>query len=330
MKTTRNALLAGAMALAIAGGFAPAPATARDQAHAHGSQDRPHAGKHRAGKAHGETRRAKASAHRAERGRQDGAFADSRPAPASRQALHRAGDRRARARASALRDARAHQVVVRQQHADHERREAERHAHARDDRRALGERQRLAAQQRHRAAEYDRYLASRRAADARRIAALRQQRRLQQYRYQQWYWQQQQARRQRWLAQRDVYAPVSYRYVRDGRTYAVNRFAADLLQQAIRDGYQMGARAGNADRMDGWRNDWRGNLAYLDASYGYDAGYVDRDEYAYYFRQGFRRGYEDAYGNDYRYGAYRGGRNDGGIATILASVLQGILGLQPY
>jgi hypothetical protein len=126
---------------------------------------------------------------------------------------------------------------------------------------------------------------------------------------------------------RDPYysAPVVYRYQRDGRTYDANRYEADLLRQAVRYGYDMGVRAGNADRMDNWRGDYRDNDAYRDANYGYNGYYVDQDEYNYYFREGFERGYQDAYGNDYRYG-----QRSNDTATILASVLQAVLGLQNY
>ena len=115
----------------------------------------------------------------------------------------------------------------------------------------------------------------------------------------------------------------------DGRSYAVDRYTADLLRQAVRYGYEQGVRAGRADRLDGWRSDWRNNFAYQDANYGYGGYYVDRSEYNYYFRQGFQRGYQDGYGNDYRYGTRYSSGNDG-IAMILASVLQSILGLQSY
>jgi hypothetical protein len=170
-----------------------------------------------------------------------------------------------------------------------------------------------------------------RAAEARRIAAINAQRRAQQYRYQQWYWQQQQIMQPRWARAYDLdryyAAPVAYRYYRDGRAYEVDRYSANLLQQAVRYGYEQGVRAGNADRADGWRSDWRNNFVYQDASYGYGGYYVDQNEYNYYFRQGFQRGYQDAYGNNYRYGT----RNDGNnMAVILASVLQSVLGLQQY
>jgi hypothetical protein len=190
------------------------------------------------------------------------------------------------------------------------------------------ERRELMALQARREAEYRRHRDAMRAAEARRIAYINAQRRAQQYRYQQWYWQQQQAAR--WTPrdydlQRYYAAPVSYRYIRDGRAYQVNRYAADMLRQAVRYGYEQGVRAGNADRMDGWRNDYRNNYAYQDASYGYGGYYVDQSEYNHYFREGFQRGYQDAYGNDWRYGTR--GNNDA-LGVILGTVLQSILGLQ--
>ncbi|HWI24999.1 MAG TPA: hypothetical protein VNS59_08755 [Lysobacter sp.] len=270
-----------------------------------------------------------------------------RQAYARQAGAREAAARRAIARQQAARDAATRQAILRDQAERHWQREASRRGD--DGRRAMQpvrvvqparatvERQRLVVLQRQRAAEYQRHVAERQRAERQRIAALQEQRRLQQYRYQQWYWQQQQAMRARWNTRgydydNDpyYYTPASYRYVRDGRAHEVNRYAADLLRQAVRYGYEMGVRAGNADRMDGWRSDWRGNPAYLDASYGYNGYYIDQDEYNYYFRQGFQRGYQDAYGNDYRYGTYYGDRNDGSIAVILASVLQAILGLQSY
>ena len=314
----------------------------------------------------GDERRAQESAYRAPSGRQDAGFAPSRPDPRAIEARARDARERAARQASAreaARDAAARRVIARQQAGrdvatrqailrDQAHRHWQREASRRDDDRRMRampparvvpparntvERQRLVALQRQRAAEYQRYVAERQRAERQRIAALQDQRRLQQYRYQQWYWRQQQAMRARWNERAYdynndpyFYTPASYRYVRGGRAYEVNRYAADLLRQAVRYGYEMGVRAGNADRMDGWRSDWRGNPAYLDASYGYNGYYIDQDEYNYYFRQGFQRGYQDAYGNDYRHGTYYGDRNDGSIAVILASVLQAILGLQSY
>jgi len=42
--------------------------------------------------------------------------------------------------------------------------------------------------------------------------------------------------------------------------------------------------------------------------YGYDGYYVDVTEYQYYFREGFRRGYEDGYYGRSQYGSYSGGK----------------------
>jgi aryl-phospho-beta-D-glucosidase BglC (GH1 family) len=77
--------------------------------------------------------------------------------------------------------------------------------------------------------------------------------------------------------------------------------------------------------MDGWRADYRSNWVYQNASYGYSGYYLDRGEYSYYFREGFRRGYEDGYYSRYQYGSY-----NNGSYSIIGAVLNTILGLQPY
>ena len=121
------------------------------------------------------------------------------------------------------------------------------------------------------------------------------------------------------------YSAPTYRYMRDGSWYSVNQYGANMLQQAINDGYSEGQRAGRADRMDGWRADYRSSYAYQNASYGFNGYYGDRNEYAYYFRQGFRRGYEDGYYGRQQYGTYRDGK-----AALIGTVLNTILGLQNY
>ncbi len=93
-----------------------------------------------------------------------------------------------------------------------------------------------------------------------------------------------------------------------------------MLRRAISDGYEQGFYAGRADREDGWGYDYNNVYGYQDASYGYDAYYVGLNEYQYYFREGFRRGYEDGYYGRYRYGRY----NNGGY-SILGNILSGIL-----
>jgi hypothetical protein len=74
--------------------------------------------------------------------------------------------------------------------------------------------------------------------------------------------------------------------------------------------------------MDGWRPDYRNSFAYQDGNYGYRGYYVDRQDYNYYFREGFQRGYEDGYYRQSRYGQY-----DNGNYSIFSAVLGTILSL---
>jgi hypothetical protein len=152
-----------------------------------------------------------------------------------------------------------------------------------------------------------------------------------QYRYQQQYWQrlrEQQARLQNCRSYNyynDPYyssAPI-YRYNRGGRWYEVNQYGANVLQEAVRMGYREGYMAGQADRQDNWRFGYQDSFAYQDGNYGYGGYYGSQDEYNYYFREGFRRGYEDGFYGRYTYGNYQGGN-----VNILGAVLTGILTLQ--
>ncbi|HEU0106011.1 MAG TPA: hypothetical protein VFT38_07560 [Vicinamibacteria bacterium] len=120
------------------------------------------------------------------------------------------------------------------------------------------------------------------------------------------------------------YTAPSYRYTYLGRGYDINQYGADLLKQAVNYGYEEGYRAGQADRQDGYRADYRNAYAYEDANYGYTGMYVDQSQYNYYFRQGFRRGYEDGYYSRTQYGT-----NLNGKLGILGSVLSALLNLQP-
>jgi hypothetical protein len=88
-------------------------------------------------------------------------------------------------------------------------------------------------------------------------------------------------------------------------------------------GYEEGFRAGQADREDGWGSSYQDSYAYQDANYGYDGYYVERDDYNYYFREGFRRGYEDGYDSRSQYGTESNGKYE-----IWANVLSSILNLQ--
>ena len=120
------------------------------------------------------------------------------------------------------------------------------------------------------------------------------------------------------------YTPYSYRYLRAGRYYETNDYGATVLRQAVNYGYEEGFEAGRADRQDQWRYDYQNSYAYLDGNYGYSGFYIERDDYNYYFREGFRRGYEDGYYSRSRYGAYTGGRY-----TVLGPELNVIITFQP-
>ena len=64
------------------------------------------------------------------------------------------------------------------------------------------------------------------------------------------------------------YTPASYRYYYGGGYRQTNRYGADLMRQAVNNGYGRG-RAGRADRQDGLRYDYRNTYGYQDANYGY-------------------------------------------------------------
>jgi len=142
-------------------------------------------------------------------------------------------------------------------------------------------------------------------------------------RYQQRYWErlrQDQIRLQQ--ARYYDYLVNDYRYNRGGQWYYTSSYGAQMLRNALNNGYEQGFYAGQADRQDGWQFDYQDSDAYNDALYGYDSYYVGTDEYSYYFQQGFQRGYEDGYYGRYQYGQYYGGKYQ-----ILGSVIGTILDL---
>ena len=118
-----------------------------------------------------------------------------------------------------------------------------------------------------------------------------------------------------------VTAP-SYRYRYSGVVRETNQYGADLLRQAVNEGYQQGYAQGQADREDRVGSNYRRSFAYQDANAGYAGAYVPQSDYNYYFREGFRRGYDDGYASAHRYGTV-----SNGTASILGAVLAGILGL---
>jgi hypothetical protein len=161
-------------------------------------------------------------------------------------------------------------------------------------------------------------------------AQLQQARRMAQYRAQQDYAAQLERQREQLRAERRydnepyVVAVPTYRYEFNGVYHETNQYGVDMLRQAVNDGYQRGYAAGAADREDHWRFDYQNSPEYREATFGYTGSYVDLSDYSYYFRQGFRRGYEDGYYSRLRYGS---GSN--GAFSILANVLTGILNLRP-
>lgn len=186
--------------------------------------------------------------------------------------------------------------------------------------------QRRIEEQRRQQAQWQREEFRRRAEYQRHYNNLNREHRNAQYRYQQDYWRRWQAEQARWNRNRFdynnpfFYTPYNYRYNYGGRWYSTNSYGAQMLQQAIRDGYREGWYAGQADRADRWRFDYQNNYGYLDGSMGYNGVYVSQSDYRYYFRQGFERGYRDGY-----YGRYQYGRYDNGSAMILPAILGMIL-----
>ena len=192
--------------------------------------------------------------------------------------------------------------------------------------------QELIRLQRERVEQYRRYLEQQERFARERATLLERQKRLAQYRFQQEYLervrrQQIYLRDHRFDYDNDPYfytAPI-YRYNRGGRYYEINEYGARTLRQAVNYGYEEGFRAGRADRDDRWGYSYEDSYAYHDANYGYHGFYVDRDDYNYYFREGFRRGYEDGYNSRTRYGRFA---DDGGSPSILETILTQILNFQ--
>ncbi len=112
----------------------------------------------------------------------------------------------------------------------------------------------------------------------------------------------------------------AYRYYRAGRYYYTDRYGAYALRRAVEYGYREGYRAGDVDRSKGRPFDFRDNFLYRDADYGYTGGSISLFDYSDYFREGFWRGYQDAYYQRSQYGYLFGG-----VPTISRPVLSSIL-----
>ena len=115
-----------------------------------------------------------------------------------------------------------------------------------------------------------------------------------------------------------------YRVYRNGGYYQTDNRGAELLRQAVNNGYQQGIRAGQADRNNRRGGNYNSSSVYQSGNYGYQS-YVDSNQYQYYFQQGFERGYQDGYASRYQYGT-----NNNGAFNILGTILQGILNIQQF
>jgi len=114
---------------------------------------------------------------------------------------------------------------------------------------------------------------------------------------------------------------TTYRVYNNGSYYSVDNRGAELLRQAVRNGYRQGYQQGEWDRTHSRSYNYTDDRYYRNGNYGYQS-YVQRNQYQYYFREGYERGYEDGYNSSYRYGI----RSSNGF-DILGGVLNTILNL---
>ncbi len=121
---------------------------------------------------------------------------------------------------------------------------------------------------------------------------------------------------------RDNHVVYQYRYNMGGVYRQTNQYGVDALRQAVNQGYQDGYRAGLIDRRDGEPADFQRAFEFENGNFGYAGAYVPLSDYDYYVREGFQRGYDDAYWNRARYGTFFNGN-----ASILSDIVAGILGL---
>lgn len=123
-----------------------------------------------------------------------------------------------------------------------------------------------------------------------------------------------------------------YRVNRNGSWYNTDQRGADMLRQAVNEGYRQGFNAGRTDYKGSRNSSWSNSNVYRTGTYGYQSG-VDRGQYQYYFRQGFQRGYQD--GTNSRYqddqnGNFEYGTYDNGTPNILGTILNQLLNIQSY
>ena len=71
--------------------------------------------------------------------------------------------------------------------------------------------------------------------------------------------------------------------------------SAVLRQTALKAGYDEGVKAGRDDRSRGARFNFEDEMAYKDATKGYNKQLGDKAVYRRYFRAGFENGYRDGW-----------------------------------
>ncbi|HEY0429827.1 MAG TPA: hypothetical protein VGC76_18740 [Pyrinomonadaceae bacterium] len=121
--------------------------------------------------------------------------------------------------------------------------------------------------------------------------------------------------------QQQQYNQMRYRVYRNGSYYQTDERGAQMLRQAVNNGYQQGFRAGQMDASRRGRYNYNNQSMYRSGTYGYQ-NYVDQSQYQYYFQQGFQKGYED--------GFYRRNQYGSSGTNVLGSILSTILNLQQY
>jgi len=121
---------------------------------------------------------------------------------------------------------------------------------------------------------------------------------------------------------RDYRPGYEYRYNMGGVFRETNQYGVDVLRQAVNQGYLEGYRAGQIDRRDRVPADFQRAFDFENGNFDYAGSYVPQSDYSYYFREGFQRGYDDAYWSRARYGTFVNGN-----ASLLSDILTGILGL---
>jgi len=121
---------------------------------------------------------------------------------------------------------------------------------------------------------------------------------------------------------RDARLGYAYRYNIRGVYRETSQYGADVLRQAVNQGYEQGYRAGSIDRDDGAPANFQRALDFETDGFGYTGAYVPQSDYSYYFSEGFQRGYDDGYWNRSQYGTFLNGK-----AAILGAIALGIIGL---